>query len=292
MKKKVRAQRRLKRRLVLNKVFELLFLSTIILSITVLLILVGDVLQKGLGSLDLNFIINMPSSRPEKAGILPALLGTLWVITLTALISIPVGIGTAIYLEEYANKRSWFFKVMNINIGNLAGVPSIVYGILGLTVFVQLLKFGPTVLAGALTLSLLILPVIIVSSVEAIKAVPSSVKEGSYALGVSRWRTITGVVLPMAAPGMMTGSILALSRAMGEAAPLIMVGAVGFVTFLPDSILDRYTLLPMLIYNWTSRPQDAFAQIAAAGIIVMLIMLLLTNITAIILRNKTQNRVD
>lgn len=292
MEKKANAKRRVKNRLLLNKIFELVFLSTILLSITVLLILVGDVLMKGLGSLDLDFLISMPSSRPEKAGILPALLGTLWVIMLTALISIPVGIGTAIYLEEYANKRSWFFKLMNINIGNLAGVPSIVYGILGLTVFVQLLSIGPTVLAGALTLSLLILPVIIVSSIEAIKAVPSSVKEGSYALGVSRWRTITGVILPMATPGMMTGSILALSRAMGEAAPLIMVGAVGFVTFLPDSILDRYTLLPMLIYNWTSRPQDAFAQIAAAGIIVMLILLLLTNLTAILLRNKTQNRVD
>jgi phosphate transport system permease protein len=292
MEKKARSHRRLKKRLLLNKIFELVFLSTILLSLSVLFILVYDVLQKGLGSLDWNFIISMPSSRPAKAGILPALLGTLWVIVLTALISIPVGIGTAIYLEEYANKRSWFFKLMNINIGNLAGVPSIVYGILGLTVFVQLLKIGPTILAGTLTLSLLILPVIIVASVEAIKAVPSSVKEGSYALGVSRWRTITGVILPMATPGMMTGSILALSRAMGEAAPLIMVGAVGFVTFLPNSILDRYTLLPMLIYNWTSRPQDAFAQIAAAGIIVMLILLLMTNLSAILLRHKTQNRVD
>jgi phosphate transport system permease protein len=216
----------------------------------------------------------------------------LWVIVLTALISIPVGIGTAIYLEEYADKHSLFFKIMNINIANLAGVPSIVYGILGLTVFVQLLNIGPTILAGALTLSLLILPVIIVASIEAIKAVPSSVKEGSYALGVSRWRTITGVILPMGAPGIMTGSILALSRAMGEAAPLIMVGAVGFVTFLPNSFMDRYTLLPMLVYNWTSRPQDAFAQIAAAGIIVMLILLLITNLTAILIRNKTQNRVD
>lgn len=292
MKKKISYHTRLKRRLFINQVFKIIFMSTIIISIMVLAILVLDVLRKGLGSLDLDFIMNMPSSRPERAGILPALLGTLWVIVLTALISIPIGIGTAIYLQEYADKKSWFFKVMNINIANLAGVPSIVYGILGLTVFVQLLKIGPTILAGALTLSLLILPVIIVSSIEAIKAVPSSIKEGSLALGVSRWRTITGVILPMATPGIMTGSILALSRAMGEAAPLIMVGAVGFVTFLPDSILDRYTLLPMLIYNWTSRPQEAFAQIAAAGIIVMLVLLLLTNLTAIIIRNKTQNRVD
>jgi phosphate transport system permease protein len=292
MKKKTLYHVRLKRRLLLNQIFRYIFLSTIIVSIMVLAVLVIDILRKGLGSLDLDFILNMPSSRPERAGILPALLGTLWVIVLTALISIPVGIGTAIYLQVYADKKSWFFKALNINIANLAGVPSIVYGILGLTVFVQLLKIGPTVLAGALTLSLLILPVIIVSSIEAIKAVPTSITEGSLALGVSRWRTITGVVLPMATPGIMTGSILALSRAMGEAAPMIMVGAVGFVTFLPNSIMDRYTLLPMLIYNWTSRPQDAFAQIAAAGIIVMLILLLLTNLTAIIIRNKTQNRVD
>jgi phosphate transport system permease protein len=285
-------QRRLKKRLLLNQIFKMIFLSTIIISIGILMILVGDIMRKGLGSLDWDFIISMPSSRPAQAGILPALLGTLWVIVLTALISIPVGIGTAIYLEEYADKHSLFFKIMNINIANLAGVPSIVYGILGLTVFVQLLNIGPTILAGALTLSLLILPVIIVASIEAIKAVPSSVKEGSYALGVSRWRTITGVILPMGAPGIMTGSILALSRAMGEAAPLIMVGAVGFVTFLPNSFMDRYTLLPMLVYNWTSRPQDAFAQIAAAGIIVMLILLLITNLTAILIRNKTQNRVD
>ncbi len=292
MKKNTLYHTRLKRRLLLNQVFKFIFMSTIIISIMVLGILVMDVLSKGLGSLDLDFILNMPSSRPERAGILPALLGTLWVIVLTALISIPVGIGTAIYLQVYADKKTWFFKVLNINIANLAGVPSIVYGILGLTVFVQILKIGPTILAGALTLSLLILPVIIVSSIEAIKAVPPSITEGSLALGVSRWRTITGVVLPMAIPGIMTGSILALSRAMGEAAPMIMVGAVGFVTFLPNSILDRYTLLPMLVYNWTSRPQEAFAQIAAAGIIVMLILLLLTNLTAIIIRNKTQNRVD
>jgi len=234
----------------------------------------------------------MPSGRASRAGILPALLGSLGVIGLTALISIPIGVGTAIYLEEYANKKSKFFKFLQLNISNLAGVPAIVYGILGLAVFSQLLRLGPSLIVGAFTLSLLILPVIIVSSIEAIKAVPNSIREGSYALGVTRWKTITGVILPMSLPGIMTGSILALSRAMGEAAPLIMVGAVGFVTFLPESIFDRYSALPLIVFNWTSRPQEAFAEIAASGILVMLIILILTNLTAIIIRNRTQSRVD
>lgn len=285
-------QKRLVHRKRMNKVFEWIFLLTILLAISVLAILIIDIFSKGLANLNLNFITNMPSSRPAKAGIFPGLLGTLWIIGLTALISIPIGVATAIYLEEYANKRSLFFKILNLNISNLAGVPAIVYGMLGLGVFVNLLKIGPTILAGALTLSLLILPVVIVSSIEAIRAVPKSVREGSLALGVTKWKTITGVVLPMALPGILTGSILALSRAIGEAAPLILVGAVGFVTFLPESIFDRYSVLPMLIYNWTSRPQEAFASLAASGIIVMLGILLLTNLTAIIIRNKTQNRME
>ena len=212
--------------------------------------------------------------------------------TLVGTPDIPLGVGTAIYLELYANKRSRFFKLLQLNIANLAGVPSIVYGILGLAIFSQLLKLGPSLIVGSITLSLLILPVIIVSSSEAIKAVPSSIIDGSYALGVTRWKTITGVILPMALPGIMTGSILALSRAMGEAAPLIMVGAVGFVTFLPDNLLSRYSALPLIVFNWTSRPQAAFAQIAASGIMVMMIILLITNLTAIIIRNKTQSRID
>jgi len=287
-----RYKKRLRQRKLTNKIFEYVFFTAIALSILVLIVLLYDIFSRGLGTLNWNFLTSMPSSRPAKAGILPGLLGSLWLILLTALISLPIGVGTAIYLEEYAHKKSWFFKILNINISNLAGVPAIVYGMLGLAVFVSLAGIGPVILAGSLTLSLLILPVIIVSSVEAIRAVPRSIREGSLALGVSKWKTITGVVLPMATPGILTGSILALSRAMGEAAPLIMVGAVGFVTFLPDSIMDRYTLLPMLIYNWTSRPQDEFARIAASGIIVMLSILLLTNLTAILLRNKTQNRIE
>lgn len=288
----MKTSKRHQHRLLLNRIFEWVFFSTIAIAMLVLGALLFDILSRGLSGLDWSFITSMPSSRPARAGILPALLGTLWVIVLTALIALPVGVGTAIYLEEYANKKSWLFKALNLNIANLAGVPAIVYGILGLTVFVQLLAIGPTILAGALTLSLLILPVIIVASIEAIRAVPNSIREGSLALGVTRWQTITGAILPMAMPGILTGSILALSRAMGEAAPLIMVGAVGFVTFLPDSITDRYTVLPMLIYNWTSRPQEEFAQLAATGIIVMLVILMLTNLTAILLRNRSQQRID
>lgn len=285
-------KKKLKRRHLINNLFKYFLVFIIFTSILILSTLLIDIFLKGYKTLTWNFITGMPSGRASRAGILPALIGSLGVIGLTALISIPVGVGTAIYLEEYANKRSKFFKFLQLNISNLAGVPAIVYGILGLAVFSQLLSFGPSLIVGAFTLSLLILPVIIVSSSEAIKAVPNSIREGSYALGVTRWKTITGVILPMSLPGIMTGSILALSRAMGEAAPLIMVGAVGFVTFLPQNLLDRYSALPLIVFNWTSRPQAAFAEIAASGILVMLILLLLTNLTAIIIRNKTQSRVD
>jgi len=285
-------KKKLKRRHLINNIFKYFLIFIIFMSIFILATLLIDIFIKGYKTLTWDFITNMPSGRASRAGILPALIGSLGVIGLTALIAIPVGVGTAIYLEEYADKRSKFFKLLQLNISNLAGVPAIVYGILGLAVFSQLLRLGPSLIVGAFTLSLLILPVIIVSSSEAIKAVPNSIREGSYALGVTRWKTITGVILPMSLPGIMTGSILALSRAMGEAAPLIMVGAVGFVTFLPQNLLDRYSALPLIVFNWTSRPQAAFAEIAASGILVMLILLLLTNLTAIIIRNKTQSRVD
>ena len=242
-------KKKLKRRHLINNIFKYFLVFIIFMSISILAVLLVDIFFKGFKTLTWDFITNMPSGRASRAGILPALIGSLGVIGLTALISIPVGVGTAIYLEEYADKRSKFFKILQLNISNLAGVPAIVYGILGLAVFSQLLALGPSLIVGAFTLSLLILPVIIVSSSEAIKAVPNSIREGSYALGVTRWRTITGVILPMSLPGIMTGSILALSRAMGEAAPLIMVGAVGFVTFLPRNLLDRYSALPLIVFN-------------------------------------------
>ncbi|MDK2824315.1 MAG: phosphate transport system permease protein [Clostridia bacterium] len=280
----------IKRRNITNTVFHgLLFLSTLI-GIMFLIVLIAQILIKGLGWLDWDFITNFPSRFPKKAGIKSALVGTIWVISFTALFSFPLGVGTAIYLEEYS-KKSWYNRLLQINISNLAGVPSIVYGMLGLAVFVKLFNFERSILSASLTLTLLILPVIIVASQEALKSVPNSLKEGSYALGMSKWQTITGVVLPFALPGILTGTILALSRAIGEAAPLIMVGAFGYVAFLPKGPMDYFTTLPIQIFNWTSRPQSEFQNIAAAGIIVLLILLLSANAVAIILRNKYQKRI-
>lgn len=282
----------LKTRKLKNTIFHLLLLLTIGFSIIMLALLLLQVLSTGLKYLDWDFITSMPSRFPEKAGILSALVGSIWTIGLTALTALPLGVGTAIYLEEYINKKTLFNKILLINISNLSGVPSIVYGMLGLAVFVRLFEFERSILSGALTMALLILPTIIVSSQEAIKSVPNSLKEGSYALGMTKWQTITGVVLPYSLPGILTGSILAISRAMGEAAPLIMVGAAGFIGFLPDGPMDSFTVLPIQIYNWTSRPQAEFQNIAAAGIIVLMLLLLSANAVAIILRNKYQNRMD
>lgn len=275
-----------------NTVFHGILISSIAFSIIVLGLLLFQIISAGIKWLDFDFITSMPSRKPEKAGIFSALVGSIWTIGLTTIIAIPVGVGTAIYLEEYSNKRNIFNKLLQLNISNLAGVPSIVYGMLGLAVFVRMMDFGRSILSGALTLSLLILPTIIVASQEALKSVPRSLKEGSYALGVTKWNTITGVILPYSIPGILTGSILAISRAMGEAAPLIMVGAAGYVAFLPSSPLDSFTVLPIQIFNWTSRPQADFQSVAAAGIIVLMILLLTANAVAIFLRNKYQKRID
>ncbi|ABW18664.1 phosphate ABC transporter permease PstA [Alkaliphilus oremlandii] len=273
-----------------NSLFHGLLLLSIGFGIVALFLLIFQVLRTGLEWINWDFITSMPSRFPQKAGIFSALVGSIWTIGLTALFSLPIGVGTAIYLEEYADKRTWHNKVLQLNISNLAGVPSIVYGILGLTVFVRFFNFERSILSGALTLTLLILPVIIVSAQEAIKSVPNSLREGSLALGVTKWQTVTGVVLPYALPGILTGSILAISRAMGEAAPLIMVGAAGYVAFLPRGPMDSFTVLPIQIFNWTSRPQAEFQNIASAGIIVLMFLLLSANAVAIILRNKYQNR--
>lgn len=275
-----------------NSIFHGLLLMTIGFSILVLGLLLFQILSSGLKWLDWDFITSMPSRFPERAGIFSALVGSIWTIGFTALFSIPLGVGTALYLEEYTNSKSWFNKFLQLNISNLAGVPAIVYGMLGLAVFVRLLNFERSILAGALTLTLLILPVIIVSSQQAIRNVPDIIAEGSYALGMSRWQTITGVILPYAFPGILTGSILAISRAMGEAAPLIIVGAAGYIAFLPSGPMDSFTVLPIQIFNWTSRPQADFQNIASAGIIVLMILLLSMNAVAIYLRNKYQNRID
>ncbi len=285
-------QKNIRKRKIKNAVLHVVLASIIVFSIIMLLLLLYQVFKEGLSRISWSFITSMPSRFPDRAGIASALAGSIWTIGLTIIFSVPLGVGTALYLEEYANQKSWWTKLLQLNIANLAGVPSIVYGMLGLAVFVKFLHFNRSILAGALTLTLLILPVIIVASQEAIKSVPSTLKEGSYALGVSKWQTIVGVIVPYAAPGILTGSILAVSRAMGEAAPLIMVGAAGYISFLPKSPLDSFTVLPIQIFNWTSRPQSEFAEIAAAGIIVLLILLLSMNAIAIVLRNKYQNRMD
>jgi phosphate transport system permease protein len=274
-----------------NNILKSLFFLCTTFGIVILIVLIGSVLKDGLKYLSLDFLTGTPSRVASKAGVLPAIVGSGYVIGLTTLIAFPVGIGTAIYIEEYMSKNK-FREILELNISNLSGVPSIVYGILGLAVFVQTFMFGRGIVAAALTLSLLILPTIIITSQEAIRNVPKSLREGSYALGVSKWQSITGVVLPFALPGILTGTILSISRALGESAPLIMVGAASYVTFLPKDLFSAYTALPLQIYNWTSRPQAEFQQLAATGIIVLLVFLLGANTIAIILRNKYQKRLD
>jgi phosphate transport system permease protein len=243
------------------------------------------VILAGTRWLSLDLLTNTPSRKPEEAGLRPALLGTLWVIGLTALFAFPVGIGAAVYLEEYAPNNRWT-RLLKTNIANLAGIPSIVYGLLGLGVFVSLLALGRTVISGALTMALLILPVIIIASQEAIRAVPLSLRQAAFALGATRWQVARDHVIPAAMPGILTGIILSISRAIGETAPLLVVGAAAYVTFNPTGLTSKYTALPMQIYEWARRPQQDFQDLAAAAIIVLLVVLLLLNATAIYLRQR------
>jgi phosphate transport system permease protein len=255
--------------------------------VVLLALLLAEVVRNGIGWLDIQFLTSFPSRFAERAGIQAALWGTIWLIGLTALISIPIGIGAAIYLEEYA-RRNWINTVIEINIANLAGTPSIVYGILGLALFVRGMMLGRSLLAGALTMSLLILPVTIIASREALRAVPSSIRQASFALGATRWQTVWHHVLPAALPGILTSIILALSRAIGETAPLIMIGALTYVAFTPSGPMDAFTALPIQIFNWASRPQQEFFNLAAAGIIVLLVVLLSLNAAAIWIRYRSQ----
>lgn len=266
--------------LILGGVF---FLATIF-GLIVLGALLVDVVVSGAAWLDLEFLTSYPSRFAERAGIKSAIVGSLWMILLTAVIAVPVGVASAVYLEEYA-PRGWFFKLVQININNLAGVPSVIYGILGLALFVRFFALGRSLLAGALTMALLILPIIIISTQEALRAVPQGIREGGFALGATRAQVIWGQLLPIAAPGIMTGVILSLSRAIGETAPLIMIGALTFIAFLPADVLDPFTVLPIQIFNWTARPQPEFQGLAAGGIIVLLVVLFFMNLSAILLRN-------
>ena len=257
-----------------------------VISLAVLLV---DVALDGVGMLSVDFLTSFASRFPERAGVKAALAGSAWILGLTAAISFPISVAAAIYLEEYASK-GWITRIIQTNIANLAGVPSIVYGILGLSLFVRTLGLGRSVISGALTLSLLIMPVIIMAAQEAIRAVPRTIREAAYGLGATRWQVVQHQVFPMALPGILTGTILALSRAVGETAPLIIIGAVGFIAFTPKGLGDQFTVLPAQIYNWVTRPQPEFQELAAAGIIVLLALLLTMNAIAIILRNRAQAR--
>jgi phosphate transport system permease protein len=279
----------IKARRMKNNIFHGIVFAAALIGVLVLGILLFDIISSGISWINGDFFTNYTSRIPSRAGIRAPLLGSLWIIGLTAVIAIPVGIGTAIYLEEYTEK-SKLKSLIQLNISNLAGVPSIVYGILGLGAFVVFLGLGRSIISGALTLSLLILPVIIVSSQEALKSVPKDLKAAGYALGLSKWQVITGVTLPYAMPSVLTGNILAISRALGETAPLLMIGAVSFIAFSPSSITDSFSILPMQIYNWTSRPQEDFHSLAAAAIIVLITILFVTNGIAIFLRNKYEDR--
>jgi phosphate transport system permease protein len=280
------------RRKVANALFGLLAFLAIFASLVTLVALLIDVVVRGGSSVDLQFFTSAPSRIPAKAGILPALVGTLWVTTLVAIMTFPIGVAAAIYLEEYAGRGRWS-RLLRINISNLAGVPSIVYGIFGLALFVRLLGLGRTVFAAALTLSLLILPVVIISSMEAIRAVPPSQREAAYALGATRWQMVRRALLPAAAPGILTGIVLAVGRAVGETAPLILIGAVTFVTFVPvNPFEDKYTVLPIQIFNWAGRPQAAFQEISAAAILVLLVLMFLLNLVAVILRARLSRTIQ
>lgn len=278
-----------RRRKRLGTLFAWLCGLATLVGVVALAVLLVDVLLDGVGQLDWAFLTSFASRFPERAGVKAALAGSVWILGLTALISFPISVAAAIYLEEYA-RRGWITKAIQTNIANLAGVPSIVYGLLGLALFVRAFGLGRSVISGALTLSLLTMPVIIMAAQEAIRAVPSTIREAAYGLGATRWQVVRHQVLPMAIPGILTGTILALSRAVGETAPLIMVGAAGFVAFTPRGLGDEFTVLPLQIFSWVSRPQDEFRALAAAGIIVLLVLLLSMNAVAIILRNRAQVR--
>ena len=267
----------------------LVCLISVLIGILGLAVLVIEVLSTGLPWLSWHFITDYPSRHPEEAGLYSALMGTVWLMGMTSVLTVPVGVGAAIYLEEYA-PRNFLTRFIEINVANLAGVPSIVYGLLGMGLFVYWMHLGRSILAGSMTLALLVLPIVILASREAIRAVPSAYREGAYAMGADKWQVIKGVVLPSAIPGILTGTVLAMSRAIGEAAPVIAISALVYLTFIPSGPLDRFTVLPIQIYNWVSRPQEDFRGLAAAGIIVLLAILITMNSIAVILRNKYQIR--
>jgi phosphate transport system permease protein len=273
----------------LDVVFTAIIFVATVVGLLVLAALLIDITRRGLPALNWGFLTGLGSADPEDAGLLPPLVGSVMLLVIVVVVAVPLGIGAAVYLEEYASDN-WLNRIVEINISNLAGVPSIIYGLLGLGIFVYVLGFGKSILSGGLVLSLLVLPVIIIATREAVRAVPNAVREGAYALGATQWETIRHHVLPMALPGALTGTILALSRAIGETAPLIAIGAVPYLTFVPTGLSSNVTAIPIQIYNWVSQPQDEFQVLAAAGSVVLMVVLLGANAGAIWLRNRFQRR--
>lgn len=274
-----------------DQLFKIWGIGCTLIGLVILFFFIGDILIDGIQRIDWDFITNLPSRKAEKSGIYTALMGSIWILLLTTIIALPIGVAAGIYLEEYS-KKGKLSALLEINISNLAGVPSIIYGLLGLEVFVRIMNLGASVIAGSLTLSLLILPIIIVATREAIKAVPSSIKDASYALGASKWQTIWYQILPASSGGILTGVILALSRAVGETAPLIVIGALAYVPFAPSTPMDEFSVLPIQIFNWISRPQHGFIENAAAAIIILLLITFVLNGIAVYFRNKWQKKLS
>ncbi|MFP4133452.1 MAG: phosphate ABC transporter permease PstA [Halothece sp.] len=283
-----------------GNIFRIISMIATYIGLVVLAVLLIDVFIDGISTIDRDFFTSYPSRRPDQAGFLSAWVGSIWLMVITAIVSSTLGIGAGIFLEEFA-AETWYAKLIEVNIGNLAAVPSIIYGLLGLEAFVRVmgpLTGGRSVLSGALTMSLLILPIIIVATREALRAVPDSIRQGGLALGATRWQVVRDQVFPLAFPGVLTGTILALSRAIGETAPLIAVGALTYIAFLPsvwplwDGLQTPFTVMPIQIFNWVSRPQSEFHNVAAGGIIVLMVVLLLMNSIAIFFRNKFQKKIN
>jgi phosphate transport system permease protein len=279
----------IKRNRIYDQIFKFWGIACTFLGLVLLTIFIGSIFIDGIQRIDWDFITSLPSRKAERAGIYTALMGSVWILVLTTIIALPIGIAAAIYLEEYA-KESKLASLLEVNISNLAGVPSIIYGLLGLEVFVRILQMGASVLAGSFTLALLILPIVIVSTREALKAVPKSIRDASFAMGASKWQTISRQLLPASFGGILTGIILALSRAVGETAPLIVIGALAYVPFAPASPMDEFSVLPIQIFNWISRPQHGFEVNAAAAIIILLLITFIMNGIAVYFRNRWQKR--
>jgi len=280
---------RTRRSLLIDRAFYYVGLGATLFGLVLLAFFIGDILYWGLGRLNWDFVTGLPSRIPEKAGIYTALMGSLWIVVLSALIALPVGIAGGIYLEEYGAHNRWT-RLLETNINNLAGIPSIIYGLLGLELFVHTMALGHSVLSASLTLGLLIQPIIITTTRQAIRGVPRSLREASLALGATRWQTTIRLVVPASLGGILTGVILALSRAIGESAPLLAIGVMAYVPFAPTTPMDEYSALPVQIYNWISRPQKGFEIAAAAGIILLLLVSFLLNGLAIYYRNRWQRQ--